>query len=147
MICKAANTVGLHDEPEPPGEQLTENFEFAAFQNSVFELRENTTFTELLGETEQLHVSLREIATDVVFELTCDRVLGRTEERGYVCTTIPAQDVLMINPASKRFTRAMVGAWTFAHPSDLETGASLIVEHGTCEKMAVTEQNSEEERQ
>lgn len=132
MVCKAINTVGLHDAPETDS-PLEEKYEPSVFVESEFILSENVTFSELLEDEDvKFYMSMQFIESDGKFEFTCTQVRGRSDEQGYVCTNTPAQDILMINPSKNRFTRAAVGAWTFFHPSDLETGASLTVEHGTC---------------
>ena len=132
MVCKALNTVGLHDAPETES-PMEEKYEPSVFVESEFILTENVTFSELLDDADiKFYMSMQFVNSDGKFEFTCTQVRGRSDEQGYVCTNTPAQDILMINPSTNRFTRAAVGAWTFFHPSDLETGASLTVEHGTC---------------
>ena len=132
VYCKALQTVGLHDTKEA-GVEAVENYEPSQFFASEFILTENRTFTELLSDsTSKWFVTMQFSDSVEKFEFTCTPVRGRSEETGYVCTNTPAQDILMINPGNNRFTRAAVGAWTFFHPSDLETGASLLVEHGSC---------------
>ncbi len=144
--CRALNTVGLHDAVEEEG-ALKEEYEPASFFPSEFRLEENMTFSELLSEEDgKVYISMQIQEMNAQFEFTCTVVRGRSEEDGYVCTNTPAQDILMINPNNGRFTRAAVGAWTFFHTSDLETGASLLVEHGTCIHLDVeTDQPDEEE--
>ena len=132
VVCRALNTVGLHDAVEENADP-EEKYEPAAFVPSEFVLVENKTFSELLASDDsKFYVAMQIEELESQIEFTCTVVRGRSEEDGYVCTNTPAQDILMINPTKGRFTRAAVGAWTFFHPSDLETGASLLVEHGTC---------------
>ena len=134
VVCKALNSVGLHDAAEE-GSPSKENYEPSVFVESEFILTENVTFSELLDDVEtKFYMSMQLVGLPEQYEFTCTEVRGRSEEQGYVCTNTPAQDILMINPTTNRFTRATVGAWTFFHPSDLETGASLLVEHGLCSK-------------
>ena len=136
--------MGIHDHQEVD-ETPKEEYQPRVFVESEFTLTENKTFTELLSDTEsKYYMSLQFVGFPERFEFTCTDVRGRSDEQGYVCTNTPAQDILMINPTTSRFTRATVGAWTFFHPSDLETGASLFVEHGTCASIETDSSTREE---
>ena len=73
--------------------------------------------------------------SEEVSEFTCEGVRGRGGQAGFSCRNTPPSEILMINPDTLRFTRSAIGSWTFFTPSDHETGASLFVEYGQCEKI------------
>lgn len=131
LYCEAKQTVGLHDFAE---EEALEEYELIRFFESKFELRENKTFNELMGQEDgKFFLSMKLQDSEEISEFTCDTVRGRNGQEGLSCRNTPPSEIIMINKASLRFTRSAVGAWTFFTPSDHDTGASLFVEYGQCE--------------
>lgn len=131
LYCQAKQTVGLHDFAE---EELVEEYELIRFFESKFELRENKTFNELMGQGDgKFFLSMKPEDSEEISEFTCDTVRGRNGQEGLSCRNTPPSEIIMINKTSLRFTRSAVGAWTFFTPSDHDTGASLFVEYGQCE--------------
>lgn len=131
LYCEAKQTVGLHDFAE---EEALEEYELIRFFESKFELRENKTFNELMGQEDgKFFLSMKLEDSEEISEFTCDTVRGRNGQEGLSCRNTPPSEIIMINKASLRFTRSAVGAWTFFTPSDHDTGASLFVEYGQCE--------------
>lgn len=135
--CVAIQTIGLHDKPEELGSEV-EQFEATRFVESEFILRENQTLA-LLSDPDTYYLSFQDTSTNAVFELTCRPIKGRDNQAGLSCLNQPPQDILMLNRESKRFTRAAVGNWTFSTASDLQTGASLFIEHGQCNSIEPVE--------
>ena len=133
LFCQAEQTVGLHDFAEED-EQFEERYELIRFFESKFELRENKTFNELMGQEDgRYYLSMKAHDSLEISEFTCDSVRGRNGQEGLSCRNTPPSEIIMINKSTLRFTRSAVGAWTFFTPSDHDTGASLFVEYGQCE--------------
>ena len=140
---KRRPTVGLHDFVEEDTEAV-EAYELTYFFESKFELRENKTFNEMMGEAEnKFFVSMKMDNSEEISEFTCEEVRGRGGQAGFSCLNTPPSEILMINPATLRFTRSAIGSWTFFTPSDHETGASLFVEYGQCRRLTQAEDASE----
>ena len=155
MQCQALQTVGLHDYDGAP-----ESYQPSTFFESKFELRINNVLTRHLASrspgaaeaTPDLFLTLRptrsgQANSDTPIDLRCRQIQGVGGELGYSCTNTPPSELLLINPASLRFTRTSIGGWTFAdQPSNQQPNTdennefaahlgddSLFVEYGSCE--------------
>ena len=60
LSCAAHTTVGLHDFVEEDSEPV-EQYELTYFFESKFELRENKTFNEMVGQEENQILYLNEV--------------------------------------------------------------------------------------
>ena len=152
LRCRAQQTAGLHDYAGPP-----EEYEASTFFESRFELRINRVLTRHLASsptstTPDLFLTLLP-SNDTPVELRCRQVQGNNQSLGYSCTNTPPAELLLINPATLRFTRASIGGWTFSNTdktpnptpdsdqttepdtaAETDSDESLFVEYGTCEK-------------
>lgn len=144
LRCKAFNTVGLHDFNEE-GEAQVEEYSPQVFVPSVFDIRENRTFNELLPDREsRFYVTLDAVGSDEGQELACVPVKGLDAQMGFSCQNTPPTEVLTIVPETMRFTRSSAGGWTFYTAADTSEGASLFIENGICAPLLETEQPEEE---
>ena len=133
LMCTADATVGLHEAYQEEENETTETYEPRTFSKSKFSLTENQTFRELLSDEDvDLYLTLQDLQTDVTFEYSCMKIKGWGERTGYSCVNSPPTEMLAIDPAILRFSRASVGAWTFYTAEDLSDSAVLFVEKGTC---------------
>ena len=133
LRCQALQTAGLHDYDGPP-----EDYEASTFFESKFELRINRVLTRHLAgsaaDAPDLYLTLVPRNADPA-ELRCKQVQGKNGELGYSCTNTPPSGLLLINPATLRFTRSSIGGWTFSDDDLASAGLgddSLFVEYGTC---------------
>jgi len=164
LRCEAVQTAGLHDYDGAP-----ERYEPSTFFESKFNLRINKVLTRHLAAsnpgkaeaTPDLFLTMlpspSSQGTTSPVELRCRQVQGQNRELGYSCSNTPPSEMLLINPANLRFTRASIGGWTFgdspswADAEDTATGDpvsqppnenagehladdSLFVEFGSCER-------------
>jgi len=139
LDCVADQTAGFHDFPADG-----ERYEPRLFHPQAFRLSENTVFMLNLLESERradLYLTLElPAAADTAAaeaegpatELECRQVRGADGSTGYSCVNLPPSEMLLINARTLRFTRAAVGAWTFAEPNAAEAGDSIFVEYGQC---------------
>jgi hypothetical protein len=147
LDCVAEQTGGFHDYPAEG-----ERYEPALFHPQAFRLAENTVFMLNLLESERradLYLTLESqapaeedgtTAPEVsATELECRQVRGADGSTGYSCVNLPPSEMLLINARTLRYTRAAVGAWTFAEPTAAETGDSIFVEYGQCREVASAE--------
>lgn len=121
MQCRALQTAGLHDYAGAP-----ESYEASTFFESKFELRINKVLTRHLAGTKpgmaeatpDLFLTLLPSASSQgavsPVELRCRQIQGQSGELGYSCSNTPPSEMLLINPANLRFTRASIGGWTFS---------------------------------
>ena len=140
LDCVAEQTGGFHDYPAEG-----ERYEPALFHPQAFRLSENTVFMLNLLESERradLYLTLESAAAATpgteppATELECRQVRGADGSTGYSCVNLPPSEMLLINARTLRFTRASVGAWTFAEPTAAEAGDSIFVEYGQCKAIA-----------
>ncbi|MCB1684905.1 MAG: hypothetical protein KDI31_10475 [Pseudomonadales bacterium] len=143
LNCIAEQTGGFHDYPE--NEEL---YEPALFHPRAFELEENLVFKRNLVDPAQskdrelpadLYVTLRMLGggSDAGMdapetELECRQVRGADGSQGVSCVNLPPSELLLLNMATLRFTRASVGGWTFTGARDAHGGDSIYVEYGRC---------------
>jgi hypothetical protein len=140
LDCVAEQTGGFHDYPAEG-----ERYEPALFHPQAFRLSENTVFMLNLLESERradLYLTLESQAPasdpatagaePPATELECRQVRGADGTTGYSCVNLPPSEMLLINARTLRFTRAAVGAWTFAEPAAAAAGDSIFVEYGQC---------------
>lgn len=121
MRCQAIQTAGLHDYAGAP-----ESYEASTFFESKFDLRINKVLTRHLAGS---NPGMAEATPDLFLtmlpspssqgnvspvELRCRQVQGQSKELGYSCSNTPPSELLLINPANLRFTRASIGGWTFS---------------------------------
>jgi hypothetical protein len=129
VICVADQTGGFHDYPGDDS-----SYQPALFNATPFRLEENVVFMLNLGDEPgvDLYVTLTAGEDPVTTELECRRVRGVDGSPGFSCVNIPPSEMLLINPATLRFTRTAVGGWTFAGATETHGGDSIFVEYGTC---------------
>ncbi len=131
LACTAAQTGGFHDYPDDK-----ESYVPALFNSKPFRLEENRVFMANLPKRPgvDLYVTLTEGEDAVTTELECRQVRGVDGSPGYSCVNIPPSEMLLINRNNLRFTRTAVGGWTFAGATATQSGDSIFVEYGTCQK-------------
>lgn len=129
LACVADQTGGFHDYPDDDS-----SYQPALFNATPFRLEENVVFMLNLADEPgvDLYVTLTAGEDPVTTELECRRVRGADGSPGFSCVNIPPSEMLLINPASLRFTRTAVGGWTFAGAGETHSGDSIFVEYGTC---------------
>ncbi len=143
LTCEADAMVGLHDVLEEVSP--IESYETYEIPASRFNLFENLTFRDLLGDEDvDLYLSFQAEDSSDVHEYTCTKIKGLGSRKGYSCVNSPPTDLLTIDPTSLRFTRASAGAWTLYTASELGRSTTLFVEKGTC-NLANPEQPYEQE--
>lgn len=141
LSCKAHHTVGMHDHPGEP-----ETYEASIFFESEFGLRENAFLMHHLADDESaVDLYMTMIAADgEETEFECRSVRGARNSAGVSCVNNPPSEILMLNPARRRFTRSAVGGWTFYAAQGEGRAASLFVEYGACVPAAREEDGAEE---
>jgi len=145
LVCQAVQTAGLHDYDGPP-----ESYEPAEFFESRFALEINRVLTRHLANsggtaeaTPDLYLTLTP-RNKPASEFRCRQVRGAHGAKGFSCSNTPPSDMLLLNPATLRFTRSSIAGWTFSDqppdqaPNQEQNPAhmgddSLFVEFGTCE--------------
>ncbi|MFP6837686.1 MAG: hypothetical protein VB948_16445 [Pseudomonadales bacterium] len=127
--CQAEQTGGFHDYPAGGV-----RYEPAVFHPASFVLEANGSSTITVEDRRgdpDLFLSMRG-AGDVVLELQCRQVRGTDRAWGYSCVNTPPSEMLLINGQTLRFTRTVVGDWTFPEVRESMFGDSIFVEYGSC---------------
>jgi len=137
VLCTADQTGGFHDYPGGG-----EAYEPALFHPQQFALEENLVFMMNLAGTPgnaDVYLTMTRQATgedgepvDDVTELECREVRGADGSAGLSCVNLPPSEMILINRASLRFTRAAAGGWTFTGATGELNGDSIFVEYGRC---------------